>query len=181
MVRKWTVGGDYKTLMTLLVREAEALVAQCRLAGLHLVTVESCTGGLLAASITEIPGASEIFEEGFVVYSNAAKKKLGVPAGVLEDAGAVSRLCARALCVAALERTPTAHLSLAITGIAGPGGGTKEKPVGLVYGATAVRGGDCLCKKWFLGNFKTRSAIRLESGRRLLEMATTVVQNYDDP
>ena len=167
--------------MTLLVEDGKALLKQCRLAGLRLVVVESCTGGLVAASITETPGASEVLEEAFVVYSNAAKKKLGVPAQILEHHGAVSSPCARALSLAALERTPTAHLALAITGIAGPDGGTKEKPVGLVYGATALRGGDCLCEEWDLSKKKTRRAIRLESGRRLLQLALKMVMDYGTP
>jgi nicotinamide-nucleotide amidase len=119
-------------------RAFEALRAQ----KLKLVTAESCTGGLVAAAITEIPGSSEVLERGFVTYSNAAKQSdLGVRAETIRAHGAVSAETAEAMALGALERSP-ADLSVAITGIAGPSGGSAEKPVGLVHFAAARRGGE---------------------------------------
>ena len=106
-----------------------------------LVTAESCTGGLLAATITHKPGVTRIYECGFVTYSNESKTDLlGVPAAILEEHGAVSSQTAEAMARGALERTK-AHLSVSITGIAGPDGGTPKKPVGLVYFGYALKGG----------------------------------------
>lgn len=103
-----------------------------------LAVAESCTGGLLAMRVTEIPGASEYFRGGVVAYSNAVKEEvLGVPREVLLQHGAVSRECAQAM-AGAVRRLLGADLALAVTGIAGPGGGTEAKPVGLVYLALAT-------------------------------------------
>ena len=119
-------------------RAFEALRAQ----KLKLVTAESCTGGLVAAAITEIPGSSEVLERGFVTYSNAAKQSdLGVRPETIRAHGAVSAETVEAMALGALERSP-ADLSVAITGIAGPSGGSAEKPVGLVHFAAARRGGE---------------------------------------
>jgi len=107
---------------------------------LKLVTAESCTGGLVAAAITEIPGSSEVLERGFVTYSNAAKQSdLDVSPETIRKHGAVSAETAEAMALGALERSP-ADLSVAITGIAGPSGGSAEKPIGLVHFAAARRG-----------------------------------------
>jgi nicotinamide-nucleotide amidase len=107
--------------------------------GLTMVTAESCTGGLLAAYITAIAGASDVLERGFVTYSNAAKTEmLGVEASVIETVGAVSKEVALAMAAGALLHS-RAQISAAITGIAGPGGGSAEKPVGLVHFAVAKR------------------------------------------
>ncbi|WP_244415203.1 CinA family protein [Methylocystis parvus] len=106
-----------------------------------IVTAESCTGGLVSGALTEIAGASDVFERGFVTYSNASKvEALGVPAEVIAAYGAVSAETARAMALGALERS-AADISVSITGIAGPGGGSVEKPVGLVHFASARRGG----------------------------------------
>lgn len=119
---------------------AATLVASCRTARLTLATAESCTGGLLAALITTVPGASDVFERGFVTYSNAAKIEcLGVSPEILEICGAVSEETARAMAAGALAHSAAA-IALSITGIAGPGGGSKEKPVGLVHFGLARRG-----------------------------------------
>src|SRR4030081_487294 len=127
------------------IREAaERVLAACRTHGLKLAVAESCTGGLLAAVLTEIPGSSDVFDRGFVTYSDAAKQAmLGVAASVLETKGAVSKETADAMAAGALERSG-ADLSAAITGVAGPGGGTAEKPVGLVHLAAARRSGRTL-------------------------------------
>jgi len=109
--------------------------------GLTLAVAESCTGGLLGMRLTEVPGSSDYFRGGVVAYSNAVKEAvLGVPRAILEEKGAVSPECARAMAEGA-RRLLGADLALAITGIAGPTGGTPEKPVGLVYIALAHPGG----------------------------------------
>ena len=123
-----------------LLADAEVLLQACRHADLRIATAESCTGGLIAACLSEIPGASHVLECGLVTYSNAAKTELlGVPAEMIRARGAVSAEVAEAMAVGALAR---AHADVAVsaTGIAGPGGGTVEKPVGLVFLGAARRG-----------------------------------------
>jgi nicotinamide-nucleotide amidase len=130
---------------------AERISALLRAKHLTLVTAESCTGGLVAAAITEIPGSSEVLERGFVTYSNAAKESdLGVAAEILHRFGAVSEETARAMAEGALKAS-TANVSVAVTGIAGPDGGSAEKPVGLVHFAAARRGGKTLHRKFRFG------------------------------
>jgi PncC family amidohydrolase len=108
---------------------------------MKLVAAESCTGGLFSAAMTEIPGASEVFERGFVTYSNESKiELLTVPTFYIEDFGAVSRETAVAMAEGALLLSK-AHISVAITGLAGPDGGTEEKPVGTVFISSSVKGG----------------------------------------
>ncbi|MCW5696562.1 MAG: CinA family protein [Bauldia sp.] len=120
--------------------EAEALVRRCQAAGLRIATAESCTGGLVAAAITGINDASAVFDRGFVTYANEAKMEmLGVPAALIAEHGAVSEPVAIAMAEGALAHAPV-DIAVAITGIAGPGGGTPEKPVGLVHFATARKG-----------------------------------------
>ena len=120
---------------------AEALLDLCNAKKLTLATAESCTGGLVAATLSEIPGSSLVLDRGFVTYSNAAKEAmLGVPAATLERHGAVSAETAAAMAAGALERSG-ADITVAITGIAGPGGGSKQKPVGVVHFAAASRDG----------------------------------------
>src|SRR5689334_22129628 len=119
---------------------ARALLDLCRSKKLTIATAESCTGGLVAATLTEIPGSSDVVERGFVTYSNAAKQAmLGVPAATLEQFGAVSRETAEAMAQGALAHSP-ADIVVSMTGIAGPGGGTASKPVGLVHFGAAARG-----------------------------------------
>lgn len=119
---------------------AKAVLAEARQRGLRIAAAESCTGGLVAAALTGIAGSSDVFERGFVTYANAAKTELlGVPAAVLERAGAVSAETAGAMAEGALGASP-ADLAVAVTGIAGPGGGSAGKPVGLVWFALARRG-----------------------------------------
>jgi nicotinamide-nucleotide amidase len=122
-------------------KAATKVLALCRARGLEIATAESCTGGLVAAALTAIAGSSDVVDRGFVTYSNAAKQAmLGVPATTLKRHGAVSAETAAAMAAGALKNSQ-ANLSVAITGVAGPGGGTKEKPVGLVYFAAARRDG----------------------------------------
>ncbi len=131
-----------------LVKQASELLELARDAGLHLVTAESCTGGLLAAVITEVPGASDVFERGFVTYSNAAKTELlGVPAPLILEFGAVSQEVARAMATGALAHSH-AELAISVTGIAGPSGGTPEKPVGTVCFALARKGAQVKVASW---------------------------------
>ena len=116
-----------------LLQRASALVLKLKDRSLMLAVAESCTGGLLAALITDIAGSSDIFDRGFVTYSNAAKAEmLGVPIPLIETHGAVSIEVARAMALGALKNSD-AQITLSITGIAGPGGGSESKPVGLVH------------------------------------------------
>jgi nicotinamide-nucleotide amidase len=119
---------------------AAQVLEAARARGLTIATAESCTGGLIAAALTEIAGSSDVFDLGFVTYSNAAKTaQLGVPEALLAQVGAVSEQTAGAMAQGALA-TSTAALAVSVTGVAGPGGGSAEKPVGLVCFGLAVRG-----------------------------------------
>ena len=119
---------------------AEQVLAAARAADVRIVTAESCTGGLVAAALTEVPGSSAVVDRGLVTYANVAKQGLlGVPAHMIADRGAVSEPVARRMAEGALAAS-AAQLSVAITGVAGPGGGTAQKPVGLVHFATALQG-----------------------------------------
>ncbi|MFN3727004.1 MAG: CinA family protein [Allosphingosinicella sp.] len=130
------------TLPRELVDMARKVVEANRAAGLRVATAESCTGGLVAAALTEIPGSSEVLEASFVTYSNEAKQGLlGVSSDVLETFGAVSIATAWAMAQRTLVKTGT-DVAVAITGIAGPGGGSEKKPVGTVVFARARRGAD---------------------------------------
>lgn len=123
---------------------AAALLDAFRALKLQLVTAESCTGGLIAGLLTEIPGSSDVVERGFVTYSNTAKNEMiGVPADLIAEHGAVSAPVAIAMAEGALAHSK-ADISIAVTGVAGPGGGSDEKPVGLVHFAAARRDGETL-------------------------------------
>jgi len=125
-----------------ILAQAKDLLAACRAAGLWIACAESCTGGLVAAAITEIPGSSDVFERGFVTYSNLAKiEMLDVSEKTLEAFGAVSRDAALEMARGALARSK-ADIAVAVTGVAGPGGGSDEKPVGLVHFGYAARAGE---------------------------------------
>jgi nicotinamide-nucleotide amidase len=156
-----------------LIARATELIARYRVAGLMAATAESCTGGLIAGLLTEIPGSSDMLERGFVVYSNAAKQELlGVPAEMLARHGAVSPETAVAMAEGAL-RASRAEVAVSVTGIAGPGGGTAEKPVGLVHFACARRGKPIVAREERFGDL-SREAVRLASvsvGLDLLEAA----------
>ncbi len=132
---------DY-TLPVRIVEEARKVIEANRARGKRIVVAESCTGGLVATALTEIPGSSDVFQAGFVTYSNEAKiSMLGVSLDVLETFGAVSIAVAWAMAQGALARSD-ADVAVAITGIAGPHGGTNKKPVGTVVFARARRGAD---------------------------------------
>lgn len=145
-----------------LLKLAEDVLARVRAQGLHIATAESCTGGLIGAALTEIPGSSDVFERGFIVYSNCAKTGLlGVPEDLIDNNGAVSEAVARRMAEGALQRSPV-DLAVAVTGIAGPGGGTTAKPVGLVHFAAARRDRATLHKAHWFGDIG-RERIRLLS------------------
>ncbi len=155
-----------------LVELAERVVRENRRIGRTFALAESCTGGLVSAAITEIPGCSEVFEASFVTYSNEIKQELlKVSQDVLETFGAVSVATAWAMAQGALTNTH-AHIAVAITGIAGPGGGTEQKPVGTVVFARAERGGSPDNVVADLRNFedKGRSSVRLQAALCALEL-----------
>ena len=152
-----------------IVTLARLLVDEARERNLRIVTAESCTGGLVAGAICAIPGASDVFERGFITYTNRAKQELlGVPGDLIADLGAVSEPVARMMAEGALENS-NAHVSVAITGIAGPGGGTPMKPVGTVHIATA-RANQRIDHKGEFFEFATREEIQLAAVQSALEM-----------
>ena len=159
-------------LPQLLVDKASEVVAANRAAGRRIAIAESCTGGLVSAALTEIPGSSDVFEAGYVTYSNAAKvHQLGVSEEVVETFGSVSVATAWAMARGALAASD-ADVAVAITGIAGPGGGTASKPVGTVVFACAVRDADqakiVADQKFF--DETTRSGVRLQAALCALDL-----------
>jgi nicotinamide-nucleotide amidase len=131
---------------------ARRVLDACRARGWKLATAESCTGGLVVAALTDIAGSSDVVDRGFVTYSNAAKEMMvGVPRAIIEAHGAVSEQTAAAMAKGALDHS-AADVSVAITGIAGPGGGSAEKPVGLVCFAAATRDGRLLQRRQRYGD-----------------------------
>lgn len=144
---------------------------ECRRLGFTLATAESCTGGLVAAAITDIPGSSDVFDRGFVTYSNDAKKKLlGVSDDLLKEYGAVSKETAKAMALGALNAAQTS-LAVSVTGIAGPSGGSPEKPVGLVHLACASRDGKYHARECRFGDIG-----RDEVRRRSVIAALTLIE-----
>lgn len=154
---------------------ARRVLDDCRKRRLKIVTAESCTGGLVAAALTEIPGSSDVVDRGFVTYSNRAKQTvLSVPAATLAAHGAVSRETADAMVHGALANSD-ADVAVAITGIAGPAGGAADKPVGLVHFAAAARDGRCVYREKHFGEIGRRN-VRLKSvveALALLELLAT--------
>jgi len=152
---------------------ASEVLDAARRKGCHLATAESCTGGLIIAALTEIAGASDVVDRGFVTYTNRAKREaLRVPGELLRTHGAVSEACARAMATGALKAS-AASLALSVTGIAGPGGGSDDKPVGLVHMACAARDGALLHEKHLfddVGRDKVREATVI-AGLRLFMQA----------
>ena len=155
---------------------AIAVLDTCRARGLTLATAESCTGGLVAGALTDIAGSSDVVDRGFVTYSNDAKREmLGVPAETLKKYGAVSGETAEAMARGALAHADV-DLSVAITGIAGPGGGSKDKPVGLVHFACATRDGRLMHKEMrygAIGRLEVRAKSVLQALAMLKEMAAS--------
>jgi nicotinamide-nucleotide amidase len=157
-----------------LTARAAALLDRYRAAGLKIVTAESCTGGLIAGLLTEIPGSSAVVDRGFVVYSNDAKEELlGVPDETLAAHGAVSEATARAMAVGALKAS-RADVAVSVTGVAGPDGGSAEKPVGLVWFGCARRGGAPVTREERFGDIG-RGAVRLASVRVALALLEAAV------
>lgn len=162
---------DESLLPPELVALARRVVEENRAAGRRIALAESCTGGLVAAALTEIPGSSAVLDRGFVTYSNEAKQEcLGVSSDIIETFGAVSIACAWAMAEGAL-RNSRADVAVAVSGIAGPEGGTQLKPVGTVVFARAERGG----ARDPDGDLRTlggsdRSAIRLQAALAALEL-----------
>ena len=151
-----------------IVTLARLLIDEARERQLRIVTAESCTGGLVAAAICAIPGASDVFERGFVVYNNRAKQELlGVPGEIIADLGAVSEPVARMMAEGALDNSH-AHIAVAITGVAGPGGGTRMKPVGTVHIATARTNHGLYHRQEFF-QFETREEIQQAAVQSALE------------
>lgn len=135
----------------------EALAHELKTRGLMMATAESCTGGLIAGACTDLSGSSDWFERGFVTYSNAAKTELlGVPAGLIAQHGAVSEAVARAMAAGALAHSP-ARMAVAVTGVAGPTGGSADKPVGTVWFGWATPAGVFAEHRRFDGD---RAAVR---------------------
>jgi nicotinamide-nucleotide amidase len=156
-------------------RAARELLAQCKKRKFKIAAAESCTGGLLAATLTEIPGSSEVVDRGFVTYSNHAKHQmLGVPARTLETYGAVSRETALAMANGALAHSP-ADFTVAITGIAGPSGGSKQRPVGLVHIAAAARNGARVHHECRFGD-AGRAKVREKSVLEALMMMSEIIE-----
>jgi nicotinamide-nucleotide amidase len=153
---------------------ARKLLDLARIGGHRIATAESCTGGLVAGAITDLPGASEIFDRGFVTYSNASKiETLGVRAATLENHGAVSRETAIQMAQGALKFS-RATLAVSITGIAGPDGGSPEKPIGLVHFACADRNGARHVERRF--GPLSRDEIRAAAVAQALEMLIDFAQ-----
>ena len=149
---------------------AQRVVDENRAAGRRIVLAESCTGGLVAAAITEIAGSSEVFDRGFVTYSNAAKEHdLGVSSDIIDAFGAVSIACVYAMARGALQKSK-ADVAVAISGIAGPGGGSDSKPMGTVVFARAIKGEDKPHAEERLFDETTRSGVRRQATMCALEL-----------
>lgn len=160
-------------LETQVLENARRLLNELREAGLRLASAESCTGGLIAAAFTNVAGSSDVFERGFVTYSNEAKSELlGVGPDLIERHGAVSAEVARAMALGGLEHSP-ADICVAVTGIAGPGGGSAEKPVGLVFIAAAKRNFECIVEENRFGD-SGRARVRELSVTAALELVRTI-------
>jgi len=158
-------------------RLAVIVLDACRDRGLMVATAESCTGGLVAGALTEIAGSSDVVDHGFVTYSNAAKQAmLGVPEATLRAYGAVSRETAEAMAKGAIATAPV-DLAVSITGVAGPGGGSAEKPVGLVHFAAASKTGSLIHVERRFGDLGRRT-IRLQSVLQALEMLRELALEY---
>ncbi|GAA0278721.1 CinA family protein [Alteraurantiacibacter aestuarii] len=157
-------------LPTKVVTLARRVIEENRAAGRKITLAESCTGGLVAAALTEIPGSSLVLERGFVTYSNDSKMDmLGVSSDIIDAFGAVSVACVYAMAMGALERSD-ADVAVAISGIAGPDGGSEEKPVGTVVFARAIRGEDKPEAEFKIFDKKERGDVRLQATLCALEL-----------
>lgn len=160
-------------LDTEVLENASRLLDQLREAGLRVASAESCTGGLIAAAFTSVAGSSNVFERGFVTYSDEAKSELlGVSPDLIDKHGAVSAEVARAMAMGGLEHSQ-ADICVAVTGIAGPGGGSDEKPVGLVFIAAAKKNFECIVEENRFGD-AGRARVRELSVTNALELVRTL-------
>jgi nicotinamide-nucleotide amidase len=158
-----------------LLEQVRSLLELCRRKKLTIATAESCTGGLLAAALTDVAGSSDVFERGFVTYSNDAKHvMLGVPPETLEIHGAVSCETAQAMAIGALAHAPV-DLTVSVTGIAGPQGAVAGKPVGLIHFAAASRGGQLVHRERKYGDIG-RSQVRRASVEQALVMLREIAE-----
>lgn len=152
-----------------LIALAETVLNEARAKGLRIATAESCTGGLICGLLTEISGSSDVVERGFVTYSNEAKSDLlGIPLSLIQENGAVSAVVACAMAEGAVRRS-IAQIAVAVTGIAGPTGGTPDKPVGLVHMAAAREGHPTLHEEHRFGTIG-RMQVRLKTVEAALEL-----------
>ncbi|MEQ8321483.1 MAG: CinA family protein [Rhodospirillales bacterium] len=157
-----------------LLENADDLLVACRSRGWTVATAESCTGGMVAAALTAIAGSSDVMDRGFVTYTNEAKHEMiGVPMALFESVGAVSEEVARAMAVGA-RKTGAVDLACGITGVAGPGGGSEQKPVGLVHIAASCAANTIHERCLFDGD---RHAVRLASALKALEMMKTLAKS----
>ncbi len=156
---------------------AARLLDMLRARGWRLATAESCTGGLIAAALTHVAGSSDVVDRGWVTYSNASKTELlGVPAALMEAHGAVSEAVARAMAEGALARSG-AQIAVSVTGIAGPGGGSAEKPVGLVwFGCSLLDGRTSASRQIFAGD---RADVRASAASFALELVAEQVAGIE--
>ena len=160
-----------------LVELAKEVLVTAKARKKRIVTAESCTGGLLGGCLTANAGSSDVLDCGFITYSNESKSRLlGVPRDAVETFGAISDIVASAMAEGALAQTD-ADMAVSITGIAGPGGGTKEKPVGLVYMALAQTGADALVKRYIFAG--TRADIRRAAVGAAMEMLLSTLKDSD--
>ena len=152
-------------------QSATKLLAELQARSMMLATAESCTGGLISALLTEIPGSSAVVERAYVTYSNEAKMQcIGVPEALLTTHGAVSEEVARAMAEGALKNS-NAHITVSVTGIAGPGGETPNKPVGLVHIAAVLKGQPTIHQECRYGDIG-RSEVRLATVRSAIDLLT---------
>ncbi|MEL0112769.1 MAG: CinA family protein [Rickettsiales bacterium] len=153
--------------------KAKALIDLCRTRGIRLSTIESCTGGLLSGCLTDIAGSSDVLDRGFVTYSNEAKhEEVGVSLASLEAFGAVSDVVAREMCAGALTRS-NIGAAASLTGIAGPGGATADKPVGLVYIGVATRDTAPIAHRYIFDG--DRQEVRLAAVAEAIDLLTAAV------
>ncbi len=158
-----------------LYAQASHLLEMAAIRGLMIATAESCTGGLIGGLLTEVPGSSIAVERGFIVYSNLAKQELlGVPAGLIAEHGAVSREVAMAMAAGAVSRS-AADIAVAVTGIAGPTGGSPDKPIGLVHIAVKGPGNIAQHKEWRYGNLG-RKTVRQRTVEDAMDMVLAVIK-----
>ncbi|MEM8744183.1 MAG: CinA family protein [Pseudomonadota bacterium] len=157
-----------------LIEDASFLLGELRARKLMLATAESCTGGLISATLTEVPGSSDVVERGFVTYSNDAKMEmLGVAEALIEEHGAVSEEVACMMAQGAVAHS-SADIAVSVTGIAGPGGGTADKPVGLVHFAVARRGKSVTPARRTFGDIG-RGSIREKSVKEAFDLVRSIL------